>query len=82
MERLTQTAPGNLAAIYRRGVFTQGAIWQIGSSAPCEVVLGKAPAARIIAELETGVEGRLRQGRSTNTLIRRCRIFWELLHGQ
>lgn len=82
MERLTPAARGNLVALYQRGVFTQGVIWQIDSIDPCGVELVKALAARIISELETGAEGRLRQGSSTNTLIRRCRRYRELLHGQ
>jgi len=63
-------------------VFTQGAIWQIDSFDQWGVELGKALAARIISELETGAKGQLKHDSSTNTLIRRYRISKELLHEQ
>ena len=58
MERLAPTAPENIAALCQYGVFTQGASCRFDSFDPCGVEPGKAPAARIICELETGAEGR------------------------
>jgi glucose-6-phosphate isomerase len=82
LERLTPTALGKLVALYEHCVFTQGAIWQIDSFDQWGVELGKALAARIISELETGAKGQLKHDSSTNTLIRRYRISKELLHEQ
>ncbi len=57
LERLTPMALGTLVALYEHSVFTQGAIWGIDSFDQWGVELGKALAARIIPELETGDEG-------------------------
>jgi glucose-6-phosphate isomerase len=81
LERLTPAALGKLVALYEHSVFTQGAIWHIDSFDQWGVELGKALAARIIPELETGVERQLTHDSSTNTLIRRYRRSKELLHG-
>jgi glucose-6-phosphate isomerase len=75
LERLTPAALGKLVALYEHSVFTQGAIWNIDSFDQWGVELGKALAARIIPELETGAESQLKHDSSTNTLIRRYRKF-------
>jgi len=75
MERLTPEALGKLVALYEHSVFTQGAIWGIDSFDQWGVELGKALAARIIPELETGTEHQLKHGSSTNTLIQRYRRY-------
>jgi glucose-6-phosphate isomerase len=75
LERLTPAALGKLVALYEHSVFTQGAIWQIDSFDQWGVELGKALAARIIPELETGTEHQLKHDSSTNTLIQRYRKY-------
>ena len=81
MERLTPEALGKLVALYEHSVFTQGAIWDIDSFDQWGVELGKALAARIIPELQTGANGQLKHDSSTNALIRRYRRSKELLQG-
>jgi glucose-6-phosphate isomerase len=81
LERLTPAALGKLVALYEHSVFTQGAIWHIDSFDQWGVELGKALAARIIPELETGAECQLKHDSSTNTLIRRYGKFKKLLQG-
>jgi glucose-6-phosphate isomerase len=71
LERLTPAALGKLIALYEHSVFTQGVIWNIDSFDQWGVELGKALAGRIIPELETGANIRLKHDSSTNTLIRR-----------
>jgi len=73
LERLTPTALGKLVALYEHSVFTQGAIWDIDSFDQWGVELGKALAARIIPEFETGAKYQLKHDSSTNALIRRYR---------
>ena len=82
LERLTPAALGKLVALYEHSVFTQGALWGIDSFDQWGVELGKALAARIIPELESGDECQLKHDSSTNTLIRRYRRSRELLHGR
>jgi glucose-6-phosphate isomerase len=82
LDRLTPAALGKLVALYEHIVFTQGAIWGIDSFDQWGVELGKALAARIIPELETGVECQLKHDSSTNTLIRRYKRSKELSHGR
>jgi len=82
LERLTPMALGKLVALYEHSVFTQGAIWQIDSFDQWGVELGKALAARIIPELETGVKCKLEHDSSTNTLIRHYGKSKNLLQGQ
>jgi glucose-6-phosphate isomerase len=82
LERLTPAALGKLVALYEHSVFTQGAIWDIDSFDQWGVELGKALAARIIPELETGTKCQLKHDSSTNTLIRRYRRSKELSHGR
>ena len=77
LERLTPEALGKLIALYEHSVFTQGAIWQIDSFDQWGVELGKALAARIIPELETGAKCKLKHDSSTNVLIRRYKRFKE-----
>ncbi|HVT02001.1 MAG TPA: glucose-6-phosphate isomerase [Thermoanaerobaculia bacterium] len=73
VDKLTPTALGKLIALYEHNVFTQGAIWNIGSFDQWGVELGKVLAQRIIPELENQSEPELKHDGSTNTLIRRYR---------
>jgi glucose-6-phosphate isomerase len=82
MERLTPEALGKLVALYEHSVFTQGALWGIDSFDQWGVELGKALAARIIPELETGATSQLKHDSSTNTLIRRYARAKELPQGR
>jgi glucose-6-phosphate isomerase len=72
-ERLTPETLGTLVALYEHSVFTQGAIWGIDSFDQWGVELGKVLAVKIIPELESGQEPKLRHDSSTNALIRRYR---------
>ncbi|MCX6926988.1 MAG: glucose-6-phosphate isomerase, partial [Verrucomicrobia bacterium] len=72
-ERLTPATLGNLVALYEHAVFTQGAIWNIGSFDQWGVQLGKALAQRIVPELESKDLPALAHDSSTNNLIRRYR---------
>jgi glucose-6-phosphate isomerase len=74
-EQLTPHTLGALVALYEHSVFTQGTIWGIDSFDQWGVELGKALAARIIPELQRGVEPALAHDSSTNTLIRRYRAM-------
>jgi len=82
MEQLTPATLGKLIALYEHSVFTQGAIWHIDSFDQWGVELGKALAARIIPELETGAKCELKHDSSTNTLIRRYRELKDPSHGR
>jgi glucose-6-phosphate isomerase len=73
LERLTPSALGKLVALYEHSVFTQGAIWHIDSFDQWGVELGKVLAQRIIPELESKDQPKLRHDSSTNRLIRRYR---------
>ena len=73
LDRLTPAALGRLVALYEHDVFTQGAIWGIGSFDQWGVELGKVLAGRILPELESAEEPRLGHDASTNALIRRYR---------
>ncbi|MEO6063568.1 MAG: glucose-6-phosphate isomerase [Thermoflexales bacterium] len=70
-EQLTPRILGALVALYEHIVFTQGAIWNIGSFDQWGVELGKALATRILPELSG--DGELAHDSSTNALIRRYR---------
>ena len=72
-ERLTPETLGKLVALYEHGVFVQGAIWEIDSFDQWGVELGKVLAKRIIPELESVKDPRLKHDSSTNALIRRYR---------
>ncbi len=72
-EKLTPEILGKLIALYEHSVFTQGAIWNIDSFDQWGVELGKVLAQRIIPELESQAEPRLKHDSSTNNLIRRYR---------
>jgi glucose-6-phosphate isomerase len=72
-ERLTPATLGKLVALYEHNVFTQGAIWNIGSFDQWGVQLGKVLAQRIVPELESKDEPALKHDTSTNNLIRRYR---------
>ncbi len=82
LERLTPTALGKLVALYEHSVFTQGVLWDIDSFDQWGVELGKALAARIIPELETGASRQLQHDSSTNALIRRYKRSREVSHGR
>jgi glucose-6-phosphate isomerase len=73
--RLTPEILGKLVALYEHCVFTQGAIWNIGSFDQWGVELGKVLAQRIIPELESESEPVLGHDCSTNNLIRRYRAM-------
>jgi glucose-6-phosphate isomerase len=73
MDKLTPSALGKLVALYEHSVFTQGAIWNIGSFDQWGVELGKVLAQRIVPELEEKAEPQLKHDSSTNTLIKRYR---------
>ena len=72
-DRLTPEILGALVALYEHSVFTQGVIWDINSFDQWGVELGKALAQRIIPELESETEPKLKHDSSTNNLIRRYR---------
>ncbi len=72
-EKLTPELLGKLVALYEHSVFTQGAIWDIGSFDQWGVELGKVLAKRIVPELESKQDPDLKHDSSTNTLIRRYR---------
>src|SRR6204780_1261522 len=72
-EKLTPRAVGSLVALYEHSVFTQGAIWAIDSFDQWGVELGKVLATRIIPELQSSAEPKLKHDSSTNTLIGRYR---------
>jgi glucose-6-phosphate isomerase len=68
-EKLTPRVVGALVALYEHSVFTQGAIWAIDSFDQWGVELGKVLATRIIPELQSSAEPKLKHDSSTNTLI-------------
>jgi glucose-6-phosphate isomerase len=72
-ERLTPGTLGKLVALYEHSVFVHGAIWDIDSFDQWGVELGKILATRIIPELESVKDPRLKHDSSTNALIRRYR---------
>jgi len=76
-QKLTPEVLGKLVALYEHIVFTQGAIWNIGSFDQWGVELGKVLAQRIIPELENKTEPELGHDTSTNNLIRRYREMKE-----
>ncbi len=73
VKQLTPATLGKLIALYEHNVFTQGAIWNIGSFDQWGVELGKMLANRILPELESPAEPPLQHDSSTNRLIRRLR---------
>ena len=72
-QRLTPAMLGKLVALYEHSVFTQGAIWQVNSFDQWGVELGKVLANRIVPELASEEEPRLRHDSSTSRLIQRYR---------
>jgi glucose-6-phosphate isomerase len=72
-EQLTPATLGKLVALYEHSVFTQGAVWGIDSFDQWGVELGKVLAKRIIPELESKEEPKLKHDSSTAALIRRYR---------
>ncbi len=73
IERLTPFVLGQLITLYEHSVFTQGAVWSIGSFDQWGVELGKVLAQRVIPELQSADEPELQHDSSTNELIRRYR---------
>ena len=73
IEKLTPYVLGQLVALYEHSVFTQGALWSIGSFDQWGVELGKQLAQRVIPELQADDEPDLVHDSSTNELIRRYR---------
>jgi glucose-6-phosphate isomerase len=76
-QRLTPAVLGALVALYEHSVFTQGAIWNIGSFDQWGVQLGKVLAQRIVPELESKDAPALSHDTSTNNLISRYRKMKE-----
>jgi glucose-6-phosphate isomerase len=76
-ERLTPAVLGALVALYEHCVFTQGAIWNVGSFDQWGVQLGKVLAQRIVPELESKEAPALSHDSSTNNLIKRYRKMKE-----
>ena len=76
-EQLTPLTLGKLVALYEHSVFTQGVIWGIDSFDQWGVELGKELAKRIIPELESRDEPKLKHDSSTSNLIRRYRKYKE-----
>jgi glucose-6-phosphate isomerase len=76
-QQLTPETLGKLVALYEHCVFTQGPIWQINSFDQWGVELGKVLAQRIIPELESANEPKLKHDGSTNNLIRYYRKLKE-----
>jgi glucose-6-phosphate isomerase len=74
-QKLTPELLGKLVALYEHIVFTQGAIWNIGSFDQWGVELGKVLAQAIIPELESKSEPDLGHDTSTNNLIRHYRMM-------
>ena len=72
-QRMTPEALGALVALYEHAVFTQGAIWNVGSFDQWGVELGKVLAQRIVPELEAKAAPKLAHDTSTNMLIQRYR---------
>ena len=72
-DRLTPSVLGKLVALYEHSVFIQGAIWNIDSFDQWGVELGKVLAQRIVPELESKTEPKLKHDSSTNNLICRYR---------
>jgi glucose-6-phosphate isomerase len=72
-EKLTPRILGSLVALYEHSVFTQGVIWNIDSFDQWGVELGKVLAQRIIPELQSSEEPKLKHDTSTNSLIQRYR---------
>jgi glucose-6-phosphate isomerase len=70
LDELTPAALGKLVALYEHSVFTQGTIWNVDSFDQWGVELGKVLAQRIIPELTSEVEPKLRHDSSTNALSR------------
>ncbi|HEY4991077.1 MAG TPA: glucose-6-phosphate isomerase [Nakamurella sp.] len=73
IEKLTPYVLGQLVALYEHSVFTQGAVWSIGSFDQWGVELGKQLAQRVIPELQSEQDPQLSHDSSTNELIRRYR---------
>jgi glucose-6-phosphate isomerase len=78
LPRLTPAALGKLVALYEHCVFTQGAIWNLGSFDQWGVELGKVLAQRIIPELDSRAQAPLNHDSSTSALIRRFRNAQEV----
>ena len=69
IDRLTPETLGKLVALYEHSVFTQGCVWNIDSFDQWGVELGKVLAQRIVPELESKEQPKLKHDSSTNNLI-------------
>lgn len=69
IDRLTPETLGKLVALYEHSVFTQGVCWNIDSFDQWGVELGKVLAQRIVPELESKDQPKLKHDSSTNNLI-------------
>jgi glucose-6-phosphate isomerase len=69
-KKLTPEILGSLIAMYEHKIFVQGVIWDIYSFDQWGVELGKVLAGRILPELESADDVRLKHDSSTNSLIR------------
>jgi glucose-6-phosphate isomerase len=72
-EKLTPRVLGSLVALYEHSVFTQAAVWGINAFDQWGVELGKVLAQRIVPELQSSADPRLKHDSSTNALITRYR---------
>jgi glucose-6-phosphate isomerase len=72
-KRLTPETLGKIIAFYEHSVFTQGVIWNIDSFDQWGVELGKVLAQKIVPEIESAGDPKLRHDSSTNNLILRYR---------
>lgn len=72
-QKLTPAILGKLVALYEHIVFTQGALWNVGSFDQWGVELGKVLAQAIIPELENSSKPKPVHDSSTNNLILRYR---------
>ena len=77
IEKLTPYVLGQLVALYEHSVFTQGALWSVGSFDQWGVELGKQLAQKVIPELQSEGDPELTHDSSTNELIRRYRAARE-----
>lgn len=72
-DKLDPATLGKLIALYEHSVFVQGVLYDIDSFDQWGVELGKVLAKKILAEIESPDEPKLRHDSSTNALISRYR---------
>ena len=69
IDRPTPETLGKLVALYEHSVFTQGVVWDIDSFDQWGVERGKVLAQRIVPELESKEQPKLKHDTSINNLI-------------